>query len=246
MILNCENCATRYLVPNHAVGPEGRHVKCTVCNNEWFQEPELPEIPEGESDHDFPEEERDESAAAAFEEPDDLEPIPEAVKPVPEGSSVPVIPGDDHQSKWPVDRLMGYAAAAAVFFVILGVLVLMRTTVSQVWPPSAALFETIGVPVTVAGEGLILDRIKAIADINEDGVNVLNIEGTIINLQNEKVRVPPLQTSLRTIDGDVYDSWKIEPENDQLDPQGEMAFQTSYPAIPGDVKEVNIQFVLTH
>lgn len=44
MIIACPACATRYVIPDSAIGVDGRTVRCAKCRHSWFQDgPALPE-----------------------------------------------------------------------------------------------------------------------------------------------------------------------------------------------------------
>lgn len=44
MILTCQECAARFLVPDKALMPHGRRVRCGKCKHEWMAPP--PDMPE--------------------------------------------------------------------------------------------------------------------------------------------------------------------------------------------------------
>lgn len=232
MILTCEQCHTRYLVPAHAIGADGRAVRCTACQHEWFQEPEDAEAP--------PE---------AFEPPPDIEPIPDAVKPIPEGSALPAIPEEILESaaaeprpRRARPRAAGYAAAASVFFLIAGMLYVGHGTVVKLWPPAAKLYDLAGIETPAPGEGLIFDRVHASAAPGESGGNVLTVEGAIVNLKDHAAGIPPVHVSVLLADGKVFDSWQAGIAERSIGAGKDVSFKTSYPEAPNDAKEITVSF----
>ncbi len=47
MILSCEKCSAKYMIPNEAIGSEGRKVKCAKCQHVWMANLAAEEAPQG-------------------------------------------------------------------------------------------------------------------------------------------------------------------------------------------------------
>lgn len=239
MILNCEKCGTRYLVPSSAIGEDGRTVRCTHCHHEWFQEPEAPDVTFAESV---------ESAM--------VEPIPDSVKPLPEGADLPVIttrPARPRRFRLPPvamppvsgDRIAGYGAAAGVFALACFLLVLAHGPVTRAWSGAAGFYGIMGVETPAPGEGLSFDSLSATTGLDAQGLPVLKIEGRIVNRGDRPIAVPPVHAAVRDGTGAVIARIKTPAPKAVAVPGETLAFHTVLPRAASGMKDVNLSFAAT-
>lgn len=235
MILTCPQCDMRYLVSAVSIGPDGRKVRCASCSHVWFQPPDAPG---GE-----------ETFRDILQQEMHVAPIPEAVRPIPEGSNVPAHPKDVPPAKKAasVDRravmadLAGYAAAACILALVLAAIVLMKDGMVRAWPPSALFYQSIGMDVHVAGEGLAIDRLSATIE-RGDNADTLKVRGSVINLTSSDVVVPRLLATLKMKDGGMSEQWLIELPTDRIKAESAVEFTTEYPGLPSGVHSVALSF----
>lgn len=233
MIITCEQCNARYLLASLLLGVAGRKVRCGVCGHEWYQEP---------VDEPYTRESADAASFHDMLDQESLEPIPEGVKPIPEGSNVPVL----HGEKLPGAKkaTSGAIAAVLVFLLLSGALLALRGQVVQIWPPAALVFELAGFPTPVPGEGLIFDHITATAKPDENGKYILVLEGNIINLKSKESAIPHILATLRNTGGEPGESWSINTGQNRIGAEQTIPFTTTFDNLPADMEEVNVRFVL--
>ncbi len=238
MIITCEKCGARYLLTQLLLGGDGRNVRCGVCSHTWFQEPVEEEPFEDDEDSDGGDE--DSSPFQKILDQEALEPIPEGVRPIPEGSSVPVINQAASRAPLGRDAMNGFLAAAAFFILISGTLVMMRSAVVQAWQPSALLFEIVGLPVPVPGEGLVFD--KVVAAVGKDG-KTLTLKGNVINLRGHESPLPGIQATLQKSNGQPGESLAVDVGGKTIGPEETLSFAAQFDRVPEDMTDVYVRFV---
>lgn len=201
------------------LAPDGRKVKCSNCKETWFQLPDPEELRENFED-----------------KPQD---IPESVRPVPKGSNVPAVKPDEDEDGKNGSIIGGAVAAALVFVLVTAVLLFMNKAVVNAWPPSYVVYEAFGVDVTLPGQGLVFDKMRASA--KQEGETV--ISGSIINLTDEALRVPMIAADFRDNAGNVLARTLIEPPAPDIKAEGVMALGATLQDYP-QASEVFVRFVL--
>lgn len=236
MILTCDECQSRYLVPSHAVGPEGRRVRCKSCGYDWFQEPEN----KAESDDDLVDEVQDEHDHLDEE----IEPIPESVRPTSDDDDLVPVVTENIPHEIDSRKYASFAAAVLVFLVVMGAILLAHGGVVKLWPASAGFYDLVGMETIIDGEDLIFDKLTAVVNTDHGGVRILTVNADILNLAHNESKVPLVSASLVMDDGEILDSWLVEPDSKTIEPEGELSIHTMYPQISKDVKEVNLRFIV--
>jgi hypothetical protein len=132
-----------------------------------------------------------------------------------------------------------YATAAIVLIAINLGLIGWRTEVVRWLPQTASFYAAIGLPVNV--RGLVFANVTTVKEA-KDGVQMLTIEGTIINDAKRAVEVPRLRFSIHNEKGHEIYSWTVLPDKTVLLRGESLPFRSRLASPPRESHQVLVRF----